>query len=149
MLGGGKKKDIDSHNSGILVGGGYAHAIYFNDYYSSYKDIETKVKELCEKFSNNQGSGFINAYFGENRVLGPDYSQTGDSSSYSTIGAKKPRSLKEFEYYGNNNKFEKAAKDTYDESELSTFDKNNLNVDSYKVAQNNRSCFSSTAKSFG
>ncbi|MDE5580455.1 MAG: hypothetical protein K2I95_03440 [Treponemataceae bacterium] len=140
---------INSYNKdGILIGGGYAHAIYFSDYYSSYKDNETKIKELCLKFSNNQAAGFINAYLGNTRVNGESYSQTNLNKDYSTIGAKTPRSLKEFEAFGNNNeyKFEKAARDTYDNDELSDFDKNKLNFEPYRIAQTNKRCFSCVAK---
>lgn len=153
-------KTIKSYNNndkdyGILSGGGFAHAIYFSNDFSSLKGNQTEINKLCHKFSKHPvyTSGFINAYLGKDRVNGESYS---NGVSQSIIGARNSRSLKEFEYFGNNiennfmYKFEKSAKDTYNKNEfesLSTFDQDNLN-DDYRIAQTNRSHFCTKAKSF-
>lgn len=128
---------IDYNKKGILIDKGYQHAIYFSDDFNSLKNNPDEIKKLCDKFSNNQAAGFINAYLGKDRVNGPSYVEAKD-----TIGAKNPRSLKEFEYFGNyfednsEYRFEKSAKETYGNefNNLSTYDQNKLNIDPYKIA---------------
>lgn len=155
VRGGGKKADSYTGGS-ILASGAYAHAIYFSNDLDSIKNSPTEINKLTNKFSNMQvtGMGFINVYLGSDRVNGESY---GDDSTQSIIGAKNPRSLKEFEYLGNyyedngSYRFEKSAKETYGNEfdNLSSFDQGKLNSNPYTIALNNKRCFSSTAKSLG
>lgn len=140
---------INNWNTSIVIYGGYQHAIYFSDDFNSLKDNPDEIKKLCDKFTNKQKAGFINAYLGKDRVNGPSY-----VNAKETIGAKNPRSLKEFEYFGNNfednnkRKFEKSAKETYGNEfdSLPSYDQGQLNIDPYTIAQNNKRGFPGGAK---
>lgn len=92
------KDSIEKHNTNILRKGGWAHAIYFSSDFNSIKDNQTAINVLCERFSYNQAVGFVNAYLGNTRFDGPHIKD-------GKKGADTPRSLKDFEYFGNNNKF--------------------------------------------
>lgn len=92
------KDSIEKHNTNILRKGGWAHAIYFSSDFNSIKDNQTAINALCERFSYNKAVGFVNAYLGNTRFDGP-YIKDGKK------GADTPRSLKDFEYFGNNDEF--------------------------------------------
>ena len=67
--------------------------------------------------------------------------------------SKNPRTLKEFEYFGNYDKFEKSAYSSYSSTEFDNLPKEEReqlegDKDAKKIAQNNRKCFSCVAKSF-
>lgn len=135
------KKTIKDYNSSILYDNGYTHAIYFSEDFIDIKDNQEEINKLCDKFSsdNNKDRRFFNAYLGNYIVHGQSYDATNSSS---VIGAKTPRKLSEFEYFGNYEKFEKSARSTYKEEELSDSDKEKLDNDhdnNYNlIAQNNK-----------
>lgn len=146
----------NAENYGIVAGNGYSHAIYFSKDFNDIKNSQSEINDLCYKFSRfpGSGAGFVNAYFGEDRVNSESYNELRPQS---IIGAKNPRKLKEFEYFGNyfentngfeGFKFEKTAKDTYgnDFEKLSIFDKANLEKYLDEIAQTNKKCIK--AKSF-
>lgn len=131
----------------IASKGGTIHAIYFNENYTSAD--ENKIKELCEKFANPSRTGAINVYLGNKKVHGNKY----DKYPTETGASRTPRTLKEFEYFGNYDKFEKSAYSSYTDTEfkdLPSIEKTQLENDKDKkqIAQNNRKCFSCVAKSF-
>ena len=133
----------------IASKGGTIHAIYFNENYTSAD--ENKIKELCEKFANPDRTGAIHVYLGNKKVDGNKYDKYKNENE---VGASKtPRTLKEFEYFGNNENFEHSAKSSYTDTEfknLPSNEQNQLTNDNGKkqIAQNNRKCFSCVAKSF-
>ena len=133
----------------ITSKGGTIHAIYFNKEYTSAD--ENKIKELCEKFANPDRTGAIHVYLGNKKVDGNKYDKYKNENE---VGASKtPRTLKEFEYFGNYDKFEKSAYSSYTDTEfkdLPSNEQNQLKNDDgkNKIAQNNRKCFSCVAKSF-
>lgn len=97
------------NNNQIASKAGLIHAIYVNKDYSS-----TDVTTLCKKFADSSRIGAIYVYFGNNKVQGNFY-----NSSIATVGASRiPRTLKEFEYFGNYDKFEKSAKSSYTDDEF-------------------------------
>ena len=136
------------------------HAIYFNKYYDSYKDDETEIDKLCRKFSNRSEAGVLKVYLGDNRENGNFYNI--GNNKYFAAASKTPRTLKEFEYFGNeilklgSGKFEHSAYSSYSSNELNdtnivpSIEKTQLENDKDKkqIAQNNRKCFSCVAKSF-
>ena len=132
------------NNNQIASKAGLIHAIYVNKDYSS-----TDVTTLCKKFADSSRIGAIYVYFGNNKVQGNFY-----NSSIATVGASRiPRTLKEFEYFGNYDKFEKSAYSSYSSTEFNNLpqeEQTQLNNDDgeNKIAQNNRKCFSCVAKSF-
>ena len=132
------------NNNQIASKAGLIHAIYVNKDYSS-----TDVTTLCKKFADSRRIGAIYVYFGNNKVQGNFY-----NSSIATVGASRiPRTLKEFEYFGNYDKFEKSAYSSYSSTDLEKLpptEKKQLegDKDAKKIAQNNRKCFSCVAKSF-
>ena len=133
----------------ITSKGGTIHAIYFNKEYTSAD--ENKIKELCEKFANPDRTGAIHVYLGNKKVDGNKYDKYKNENE---VGASKtPRTLKEFEYFGNNENFEHSAKSSYTDTEfknLPSNEQNQLTNDNGKkqIAQNNKRCFSCVAKSF-
>ena len=149
------KSELDAYNPTgreININGGDLHAIYFNEYYDSYKGNEIEIDKLCRKFSSRSKAGSLNVYLGDNRENGNFYNSS--NNKYFAAASKTPRTLKEFEYFGNNNKFEKSAKSSYTEAEfkaLPEFEQNKLDEDDNsknEIAQNNRKCFSCVTKSF-
>lgn len=93
------KDSIEKHNTNILRKGGWAHAIYFSSDFNSIKDNQTAINALCERFSYNLAVGFVNAYLGNTRFDGPCIKD-------GKKGADTPRSLKDFEYFGNDDEFQ-------------------------------------------
>ena len=122
------------NNNQIASKAGLIHAIYVNKDYSS-----TDVTTLCKKFADSSRIGAIYVYFGNNKVQGNFY-----NSSIATVGASRiPRTLKEFEYFGNNENFEHSAKSSYTDDEfknLPSNEQNQLTNDNGKkqIAQNNK-----------
>ena len=154
------KSELDAYNPTgreININGGDLHAIYFNEYYDSYIRYETEIDKLCRKFSSRSKSGALKVYLGDNRENGNFYNSS--NNKYYAAASKTPRTLKEFEYFGNEaiksgiGKFEKSAKSSYsstDFEKLPQEEKTQLedDKDAKKIAQNNRKCFSCVAKSF-
>ena len=131
----------------IASKGGTIHAIYFNENYTSAN--ENKIKELCEKFANPDRTGAINVYLGNKKVQGNKY----DKYPTETGASKTPRTLKEFEYFGNlydavlygdtKMQFKESAKSSYTDTEFKNLPSNEQNKltndDSKKqIAQNNK-----------
>lgn len=135
----------------IISQGGSTHAIYFNE--TLYKDNITQndINKLCYKFVSKARSGIINVYLGMDKFKGDEY----DKYVYRNLlaASKNPRTLKEFEYFGNYDKFEKSAYSSYSSTEFDNLPKEEReqlegDKDAKKIAQNNRKCFSCVAKSF-
>lgn len=89
---------------------GTIQAIYLPDdeVYSSYKDEYSEdIFKLYRNFTKS--SGYIdNVFSGERRIY------RNPEKNYRTAHSKTPRSLQEFEHYGNNGTFETSAKSSYD-----------------------------------
>ena len=136
----------------IISRGGFTHAIYFPKDYDKrgINDTQEEIDKLCYKFVSKNRNGIINVYLGDHKVKGNEYNIEYNNRSATS---KTPRTLKEFEYYGNNDKFEHSAYSSYsstDFEELPLTEKKQLedDKDAKKIAQNNRKCFSCVAKSF-
>ena len=154
------KSELDAYNPTgreININGGDLHAIYFNEYYDSYKGNEIEIDKLCRKFSSRSKSGALKVYLGDNRENGNFYNSS--NNKYFAAASKTPRTLKEFEYFGNETiksgigKFEKSAYSSYSPTEFNNLpqeEQTQLNNDDGKneIAQNNRKSFSCQAKSF-
>ena len=137
----------------IISQGGSTHAIYFSKDYnkSGINDTQEKIDELCHKFVSKARSGIINVYLGMDKFKGDEY----DKYVYRNLlaASKNPRTLKEFEYFGNYYKFEKSAYSYYSSTEFDNLPEEEQtqlkkDKDAKKIAQNNRKCFSCVAKSF-
>ncbi|MGN0929203.1 MAG: hypothetical protein ACI4N3_01020 [Alphaproteobacteria bacterium] len=108
------------------------NAIYTKENIFDGKDSE-EIRKIMHRFNSLSG-GLENIFSGDIRVL----------SFGSRAHSRTPRSLEEFEYYGNNNKFEKSAKSSYDGYEkefkaLQPAEKEKLNDDpNNQIASNNR-----------
>ncbi|MBD5437404.1 MAG: hypothetical protein HDR37_02325, partial [Treponema sp.] len=141
----------------IISKNGRTHAIYFPKDYAYLKNIQDekerqeKINELCYKFVAENKTGIINVYLGDDRDHGNEYSHY--YNEYLTAASKTPRTLKEFEYFGNYYKFEKSAYSSYSSDEFNNLPKEEKeqlegDKDTKQIAQNNRKCFSCVAKSF-
>ena len=140
----------------IISKNGRTHAIYFPKDYAYLKNIQDekerqeKINELCYKFVAENKTGIINVYLGDDRDHGNEYSHY--YNEYLTAASKTPRTLKEFEYFGNlyddffgdgDMKFKTSAKSSYTDTEfkdLPEYEKESLNDDvgKNKIAQNNK-----------
>ena len=136
----------------IISQGGSTHAIYFNE--TLYKDNITQndINKLCYKFVSESVAGIANVYLGNHKVKGNEY-DFAYSYFNNSAASKTPRTLKEFEYFGNYYKFEKSAYSSYSSDEFNNLpkeEKEQLEGDkgTKQIAQNNRKCFSCVAKSF-
>ena len=72
------KSELDAYNPTgreININGGDLHAIYFNEYYDSYKGNEIEIDKLCRKFSSRSKSGALKVYLGDNRENGNFYNR--------------------------------------------------------------------------
>ncbi|MBD5441358.1 MAG: hypothetical protein HDR33_10215 [Treponema sp.] len=131
---------------------GMTQAIYFNENLYKSSITQNEINELCFKFVLKSRSGIVNVYLGNYKVKGNEYDLA--YSYYNNSAASRiPRTLKEFEYFGNYDKFEKSAYSSYTDTEfkdLPSNEQNQLKNDDgkNKIAQNNRKCFSCVAKSF-
>ena len=137
----------------IISRGGSTQAIYFSKDYdkSGINDTQEKIDELCHKFVSKARNGIINVYLGDHKVKGNYYNI--EYNNNRSAASKTPRTLKEFEYYGNNYKFEKSAYSSYSSTEFDNLPKEEReqlegDKNTKKIAQNNRKCFSCVAKSF-
>ena len=122
---------LDNYNlenkNQILEGG--AHAIYFNDKYKPYE--KNKIQKLCYKFSNPNVTAIDNVYLGDNKVSYKDVNDIYSNRILFSAASRQPRTLKEFEDFGNSydrgsqnyKQFKKSAKSSY---EGYTEDWNNL-----------------------
>lgn len=103
-------------------------AMYFDDYIK-----ENEAIKIAHRF-NVLKAGIGNVFSDTTKVF----------SSNSKAHSRTPRSLEEFEYYGNNGRFEKSAKSSYDGYEkefeaLQEAEKEKLNNDTNnQIALNNR-----------
>ena len=135
-------------NKEMILNGGHTHAIYFSESYNDLKDSQTEIDKLCRKFFPAGASGIINAYLGDTKVKGNDFSLP---DGYFSAASKTPRTLKEFVDFGNNfietnnYKFEKSAKSSYTSDEFNKLDekeKKSLNADAdegkNRLAKNDR-----------
>lgn len=145
---------LDSYNIGsnekISQRGGYIHAIYFNKSYSSIKDSQTEINKLCDKFADASKLGVINAYLGDDKVKGHCFSSPSESNF--SAASRTPRTLKEFEEFGNSSdenrgymQFKKSAKSSYegyttDWNKLESIEIESLNKDddNKRLAKNDR-----------
>ena len=139
----------------IISRGGSTHAIYFHKDYdkSGINDTQTEINKLCYKFTPEGRAGIVNVYLGAHKVKGNYYNtEYGNNNS---AASRIPRTLKEFEYFGDTLRFEKSAKSSYDKyltdwGALDKEEQDRLMTDEGEnlIAQNNRKCFSCVAKSF-
>ena len=130
----------------IISQGGSTHVIYFSKDYdkSGINDTQEKIDELCHKFVSKARNGIINVYLGDHKVKGNYYNI--EYNNNRSAASKTPRTLKEFEYYGNNYKFEKSAYSSYSSAELNdanivpSIEKTQLEEDKDKkqIAQNTK-----------
>ena len=144
---------LDSYNleskNQILEGG--AHAIYFNDKYNPYE--KDKIQTLCYKFSNPNVTAIDNVYLGNNKVSYKDINDIYNNRILFSAASRTPRTLKEFEEFGNSydrgsqnyKQFKKSAKSSYngyteDWNNLEQRERDNLTADeNYKeLAKNDR-----------
>ena len=126
-------------NKEIISRGGNTHAIYFSNDFSNLKDKTEDINKLCYKFVSKSVAGIINVYLGDNRDKGSDY----DLYPNDTAASRIHRTLKEFEYFGNYDKFEKSAYSYYSSTDLENLppeEKKKLegDKDTKQIAQNNK-----------
>ncbi|MDE7228015.1 MAG: hypothetical protein K2N31_06820, partial [Treponemataceae bacterium] len=134
-LRGVKKEDIDKYTSNNCIAGGARFVYFSKELGDSIKnEDEAYKKAFYKKFAKpNVGYGGIDSeYFGDNGVRQDSYGANKDGSE--GISSRTPRKLKEFEYYGNNDKYEISARDTFkdhdeDFQKLTTHQQNLLDQD--------------------
>lgn len=152
MLEGASLNNYDITSGKEISQGGYLHAIYFNEDYISLENSQDEINKLCNKFANPGKLGIINAYLGSVKVKGHNFDDPSDGNF--SAGSRTPRTLKEFEYFGNTYDdtygdtqmhFETSAKSSYDKyptefNNLSDREKDSLNDDEdlKQLAKNDR-----------
>lgn len=143
--------DYNKKGREIIPLGGSTHAIYFNAYCNKTNITQTEINTLCYKFVSESTTGILNVYLGMDKFKGDEY----DKYVYRNLlaASKNPRTLKEFEYFGNYDKFEKSAYSSYSSTEFDNLPKEEReqlegDKNTKRIAQNNRKCFSCVAKSF-
>ena len=133
--------DYNKKGREIIPLGGSTHAIYFNAYCNKTNITQTEINTLCYKFVSESTTGILNVYLGMDKFKGDEY----DKYVYRNLlaASKNPRTLKEFEYFGNYDKFEKSAYSSYSSTDFDNLPKEEReqlegDKNTKRIAQNNK-----------